>query len=49
MNNKTYLNKITLKDLILDYLIQEIKKENHEECLKNKLQKYNNDVSIEQS
>lgn len=27
MNNKTYLNKITLKDLILDYLIEEIKKD----------------------
>ena len=49
MNNKTYLNKITLKDLILDYLIEEIKKENHEECLKNKLQKCNKDANIEQS
>lgn len=27
MNNKTYLTKITLKDLILDYLIEEIKKD----------------------
>ena len=27
MNNKIYLNKITLKDLILDYLIEEIKKD----------------------
>ena len=27
MNNNTYLNKITLKDLILDYLIEEIKKD----------------------
>ena len=25
--NNTYLNKITLKDLILDYLIEEIKKD----------------------
>ena len=47
--NNTYLNKKTFEDLILDYLIQEIKKEKHEECLKNKLQKYNNDVNIEQS
>ena len=27
MNNNTYINKITLKDLILDYLIEEIKKD----------------------
>ena len=27
MNNNTYLNKITLKDLILDYLIEKIKKD----------------------
>ena len=27
MSNNIYLNKITLKDLILDYLIEEIKKE----------------------
>ena len=27
MNNNIYLNKITLKDLILDYLIEEIKKD----------------------
>ena len=47
--NNTYLNKKTFEDLILDFLIQEIKKENHEECLKNKLKKYNNDGIIEQS
>ena len=47
--NNTYLNKKTFEDLILDYLIQEIKKENLEECLKNKLQNYNNDANIEQS
>ena len=27
MSNNIYLNKITLKDLILDYLIEEIKKD----------------------
>ena len=27
MNNNIYLNKITLNDLILDYLIEEIKKD----------------------
>lgn len=47
--NNTYLNKKTFEDLILDYLIQEIKKENYEECLKNKLQNCNNDANIEQS
>ena len=43
--NNTYLNKKTFEDLILDYLIQEIKKENHEECFKKKLQNYNNDAN----
>ena len=47
--NNTYLNKKTFEDLILDYLIQEIKKENREEYLKNKLQNCNNDANIEQS
>ena len=42
---KIIKNKLTLKDLILDYLIEEIKKENNESILQNN----DNDANIEQS
>lgn len=47
--NNTYLNKKSFEDLILEYLVEEIKKENNEERFKNKLQIYNKDANIEVS
>lgn len=47
--NNTYLNKKSFEDLILEYLVEEIKKENNEERFKNKLQIYNKDDNIEVS